>query len=60
MDKLEAWRVRGRIATAMKNLRESMTRVTTDSRELSAAIDEAEALGLISEIPTAAGAGATQ
>lgn len=52
MDKLEEWRVRGRVATATKRLRETLVRLATDSQELRDAVDEAESLSL--EVPIAA------
>lgn len=60
MDHLEAWRVQGRIATAIKNVRETAARLATDSEELNDAVAEAQRLGLYDdETPVAAGVGAT-
>jgi len=53
MDQLDEWRVRGRIAIAMKNVREALSRLANDSQELTDAMAEAESLGL--EVPLAAG-----
>lgn len=46
MDQLETWVVRGRIATAIKNVRESLARLAVDSQELKSAMAEAEQLGI--------------
>lgn len=56
MDQLEEWRVRGRVATAIKNVRETLMHLATESRELNDAMAEAEHLGLYDKAPVAAGA----
>lgn len=60
MDQLETWLARGRVATAAQNLRETLARVLTDSKEFSDAMAEAQRLGLYDEPPVTAGVGAVQ
>jgi hypothetical protein len=45
MDQLEAWAVRGRVATAIRSMREDLLRLAVDSQELTEALAEAEQLG---------------
>lgn len=46
MDQLEAWAIRGRVATAIKNVRESIARLAKDGEELVEAMAEAEYFGI--------------
>lgn len=55
MDKLEEWRVRGRVATAIKNVREALTHLAANSQELDDAVAEAEHLGLYDKASAGAG-----
>jgi hypothetical protein len=56
VDQLEAWAVRGRIATAARKVRDTIARLATDSAELADALDEAEQLGLRTDALVAVGA----
>lgn len=56
MDQLEAWAVRGRIATAARKVLDAVARLATDSAELADALDEAEQLGLHDDALVAVGA----
>lgn len=56
MDKIEEWRVRGRIATAIRNVREALTHLAAGSQELNDAVAEAKQLGLYDEAQAGAGA----
>ena len=53
MDQLEEWRVRGRLATAVRTVRESMARLMDDGQELGEALAEAEQIGLYEKTPVA-------
>lgn len=44
MDQLDAWSARGRLATAVTNVRASLTSLAADGEELILAMTEAEAL----------------
>jgi hypothetical protein len=44
MDQLDEWSVRGRLATAARRMRETLTRLATDSQEFVDALAEAERL----------------
>ncbi|MBS2534254.1 hypothetical protein KGQ20_15900 [Catenulispora sp. NF23] len=46
MDQLEAWAVRGRIATAVRSVHEALTALALSSRELRDAMTEAVQLGI--------------
>lgn len=46
MDQLEQWRVEGRVATAIRNLRESMNQLEADGQELVSAVAEARDLDI--------------
>jgi hypothetical protein len=46
VDQLDVWAVRGRIATAVRSMREALARLAVDSEELTDAIAEAEQLGV--------------
>lgn len=45
-EQLERWRVEGRVATAVRNMRESLTRLEADGQELASAVAEARELGI--------------
>lgn len=45
MDQLDVWAVRGRVATAVRSMREALARLAVDSKELTEAMAEAEQLG---------------
>lgn len=55
MDQLEAWAIRGRVATAIKNVRESIARLAQDGEELVEAMAEAEYFGVYDDSLAAAG-----
>lgn len=46
MDQIETWTVRGRVATAVKRVREDLACLAADSEELAEAVAEAEQHGL--------------
>ncbi len=46
MDQLEAWAVRGRVATAVRGVREAMASLAITSKELRDAMAEAAQLGI--------------
>lgn len=54
MDPLEAWAIQGRVATAIKNVGESIARLAKDGEELVEAMAEAEHFGVYSEPPATA------
>lgn len=60
MDQLEAWAIRGRVATAISNVRESIARLARDGQELVDAMAEAEQFGVYDDSLAAAGAQATK
>jgi hypothetical protein len=45
-DQLEQWRVQGRVATAVRNMRESLMQLEADEQELVRAVAEAKDLGV--------------
>lgn len=49
MDQLEAWAVRGRVATAVRGVREAMAALAITSKELRDAMAEAAQLGIDDE-----------
>ena len=57
MDQLEVWRVQGRIATAVGNVREAVSRMLHESKELDDALAEAEQLGIYGETSAPTGTG---
>lgn len=46
MDQLDEWAVRGRVATAVRRVREGLARLAADSKELADAMAEAEQLNI--------------
>lgn len=46
MDHLDTWAVQGRVATAIRNVRESAAQLAVDSAELVEAVAEAERLSI--------------
>lgn len=46
MDQLDTWAVQGRVATAIRSVRESAAQLAVDSAELTEAVAEAERLGI--------------
>lgn len=53
MDQLDVWAVRGRVATAIRSMREALARLAVDSEELAEAMAEAEQLGICDAAPAA-------
>lgn len=45
-DQLDRWRVEGRVATAVRNMQESLTKLEADGQELASAVAEARELGV--------------
>lgn len=56
MDQLDVWAARGRVATALRSMREALARLAVDSKELTEAMAEAEQLGLCDVTPATIGA----
>ena len=52
MDKLDTWAVQGRVATAIRNVRESAAQLAVDSAELVEAVAEAERLAICAPAPS--------
>lgn len=55
MDQLDVWAARGRVATAIRRVREALARLAADSKELTEAMAEAEQLGICDVTPAAIG-----